>query len=110
MEKYENGNKVVEVTLSTGSKYKMLDLSLEGGFEWLEIEKNVREDTNKMINEKLKFFIVEPKIEGDASKALRMKEGIELIRHINRLNGMGDFTTGQENSQEQTDGKDTTTS
>jgi hypothetical protein len=105
----DKGDQIVEVKLSTGNKYKIREVSLETGFDWLEIEKTVTGDTKAMIREKLKFFVVEPKLTEDLIKKLRMKEGIELVRQINWLNGIGDFTQSRGKGREQVAGKDTMT-
>lgn len=101
-------DRIEEVTLSSGKKYKIKAVSLETGFDWLDIEDKAKNDRKALIDAKMKFFVAEPKIPDNASSKMSMGEGIELIRHINQLNGMGDFTQSQENSQEPKDGKDTT--
>lgn len=105
----ERADRIEEVTLSGGSKYKIKAVSMETGYDWLDIEDGVRDDRRAMLKAKLEFFVVEPKLSKEASSGMTMKEGIELIRAINRLNGMGDFTQSQGNSRGRGAGKGTTT-
>lgn len=103
------GDTLVPVPVPSGSTYKIKSMCLETAYDWLEIEDRVRSDRRKMFPEKLKFFVVEPKLDDATISGMKMADVSVLIREINRHNGFGDFTPRPGSSPSPTDGEDTTT-